>query len=244
MMKRRDGKYSDSENAAAGWQITYSSLSLILVVVFVMLVSYSTYDKQKMGHLRRAVRGQAGGVGENLPEENRRVPADNATDHGGEWINDAAYSLQSAGIAAGLKDDVVIQRVGGGLRLKFKSDAFFASGSASVDKKIFPYLDEVSRIARERHLFLRVEGHTDDVPISTEEFPSNWELSTKRAVTIVRYFIEQKGFPANRLSAEGFGQYKPLIKNGEPEDRKLNRRIEIYIQPFTRDSRGEAGDRA
>lgn len=244
MTRRRGDIYSYNENPVADWQITYSSLSLILVVVFVMLVSYSVYDKQKIGDLRHAVRGEAGRTDKNLPEETRRAPADKPSDHSGEWVNDAVYSLQSAGIAAGLKDEVVIQRIGGGLRLKFKSDAFFASGAASVDKKIFPFLDEVSRIATERHLFLRVEGHTDDVPISTEEFPSNWELSTKRAVTIVRYFIEQKGFPANRLSAEGFGQYRPLIKNGEPEDKKLNRRIEIYIRPFTKDSRGEAGDRA
>jgi chemotaxis protein MotB len=233
MMKRRGGMYFDKENPVADWQVTYSSLSLILVVVFVMLVSYSVADKNKMGNLRSAVRGEAGG----------KVTTDNATDNGGEWINNAVSSLQLAGIAAGLKDDVVIQRVGDGLVLKFKSDAFFASGSASVDQKIFPWLDEVSRIAREHRLFLRVEGHTDDVPIHTEEFPSNWELSTKRAVAVVRYFIEQKGFPANWLSAKGFGQYRPLIRNGEPGDKKMNRRIEIYIQPFTSYSTGKAGDR-
>lgn len=235
--------YFDLENPVAGWQITYSSLSLILVVVFVMLVSYSVADKNKMGDLRRAVTGESGGVDGNKTENNQRTAMDDATDNGGEWISNALFSLQSAGVAAGLKDDVVVQRVGGGLALKFKSDAFFASGSASLDKKIFPYLDEVSRVAGEHRLFLRVEGHTDDVPIHTEEFPSNWELSTKRAVAVVRYFIEQRGFPANRLSAEGFGQYRPLIRDGEPGDKQMNRRIEIYIQPFTNHSSGKAGDR-
>jgi chemotaxis protein MotB len=137
-----------------------------------------------------------------------------------------------------------MQKFGRGIRLKLKSDAVFPSGSAKVNKNIYPYLDEIARIASGRNLLLKVEGHTDDLPISTEEFPSNWELSTKRAVNIVRYFIERKGFPAGRLEAEGFGQYRPAVSGTGPEARALNRRIEIYIESdgknvFSRDGSRE-----
>jgi chemotaxis protein MotB len=91
-------------------------------------------------------------------------------------------------------------------------------------------LDEIYKIAARQNLYLRVAGHTDDVPISTEEFPSNWELSTKRAIHIVRYLLEKKGMPAERIFAEGFAQYQPLVEGGDPEARKQNRRIEIYVE--------------
>ena len=231
MMKSREFRYSEQdEQSDGGWQITYSSLSLILVVVFAMLISYSVVDKRKMGHLRGAVKEEAG---------NREVietgskSADSANLEGDKdsvWISNVLNSLKSSSVVSGFPDDVAVQRFPRGVRLSFKSDMVFPSGTAAVSEKIYPYLDEISQIALERSLSLRVEGHTDDIPISTEEFPSNWELSTKRAVNIVRYLIEKRGFPVERLSAEGFGQHHPLVPNAVPGERSKNRRIEIYIE--------------
>ncbi|MHB8090649.1 MAG: OmpA family protein [Syntrophales bacterium] len=231
MMKKRELKYSSKDDASEDWQITYSSLSLILVVVFVMLISYSVMDKRKMGHLRGAVKREANNQEViKVDSKNDRL-AGSEGDIDGAWISDAVNSLKNSGAGSDFRDDVTVQRFQRGIRLRFNSDMVFPSGAATVSDKIYPYLEEISKIAVERDLFLRVEGHTDDIPINTEEFPSNWELSTKRAVNIVRYLIEKRGFPAERLSAEGFGQYHPLAANADPIERSRNRRIEIYIEP-------------
>ncbi|MHB8830201.1 MAG: OmpA/MotB family protein [Syntrophales bacterium] len=240
MMKSREFKYSEQdEQSEEGWQITYSSLSLILVVVFAMLISYSVVDKRKMGHLRGAVKEEAGS--RKAIETDDGKSADSANIEGDKdsvWISDVVNSLKSSSAGSGFRDDVAVQQFPGGVRLSFKSDMVFPSGTAAVSEKIYPYLDEISGIALERNLSLRVEGHTDDIPISTEEFPSNWELSTKRAVNIVRYLIEKRGFPVERLSAEGFGQYHPLVPNVAPEEKSKNRRIEIYVERGVKNSSG------
>jgi chemotaxis protein MotB len=76
---------------------------------------------------------------------------------------------------------------------------------------------------------LRIEGHTDDVPISTREFRSNWELSTARAATVIRFLTERVGFDPRRLSAAGYGEFHPRVANDTPENRARNRRVDIVI---------------
>jgi chemotaxis protein MotB len=229
-MKSRESGYDAGNGQVASWQMVYSSLALILVVVFAMLVSYSVADKRKIEHLSRSVNREAGNLDGGKTEGENFGAVSVEGDSDGAWTKDASNLLGNSAAVAGLQDDVTLQRFGRGIKLKLKGDAVFASGSAIVSEKVYPYLDEIARIADGRDLSLRVEGHTDDIPINTEEFPSNWELSTKRAVNIVRYFIEKKGFPAGRLAAEGFGQYRPILSGTGPEERGLNRRIEIYIE--------------
>jgi chemotaxis protein MotB len=83
------------------------------------------------------------------------------------------------------------------------------------------------------HLSIQVEGHTDDQPIRTMKYPSNWELSTMRAVNILRYIQDNSGIPANRLVAVGFAEYQPTVSNETPEGRRMNRRIVIQFKMET-----------
>lgn len=95
-----------------------------------------------------------------------------------------------------------------------------------------PLLQKVSRILKkypDREVL--IEGHTDDEPITSSQFPSNWELSTARATTILRYLEEKEGISPKRLSAVGYGEYRPLATNTTPEGRQKNRRVEIVILP-------------
>ncbi|MGD8334598.1 MAG: OmpA family protein, partial [Desulfobacterales bacterium] len=90
---------------------------------------------------------------------------------------------------------------------------------------------------------VRIEGHTDNVPIRTFLFPSNWELSTARAVNVLRYFIEHHQIDSQRLSAEGFGEFQPLVANDTAENRNKNRRVEvIFIRPENPDP--DSGERS
>ena len=93
-------------------------------------------------------------------------------------------------------------------------------------------LELVARVAMAVKPFdrpLRIEGHTDDVPIHTREFQSNWELSTARAATVIRFLIERVAFDPRRLSAAGYGEFHPRVANDTPENRARNRRVDIVI---------------
>ena len=134
--------------------------------------------------------------------------------------------------ALGDRDDIQIK----GDRFIFQSEILFESGSVEIQnsgrialsliaKTIIDLIDE---IPTELNWVLQIDGHTDKVPISTSQFPSNWELSHARALEVVKFFIGQ-GVPADRLSANGYGEYQPINLGDTREDLKQNRRIELKI---------------
>ena len=92
-----------------------------------------------------------------------------------------------------------------------------------------PAFDRIAILLRDRKYRLRIEGHTDNVPIHNLQFSSNWELSTARATEIVRLLIVRDGFDAASLSAAGYAEYHPVASNGTPEGRGMNRRVDIVI---------------
>ena len=110
------------------------------------------------------------------------------------------------------------------------SDTFlFDTGVAEISQKAKPLLNRLGDIISNTTCDLRIEGHTDNLAINTEKFPSNWELSTARAVNVLRYFIENNNIPIKRLSAEGFGEFRPIFPNDTPWNRSKNRRVEIVF---------------
>jgi len=105
----------------------------------------------------------------------------------------------------------------------------FESGSAAMKSTSVGAFDRVASLLRTREYRLRIEGHTDNSPIHTAQFPSNWELSTSRATEIVRLLIVRDGFSPDRLSAGGFAEYQPIASNRTAEGRGINRRVDIVI---------------
>lgn len=128
---------------------------------------------------------------------------------------------------------IEIQKLQGQLQVRALDRILFASGSAELKpdgKAVLKKLAaEIRKLEDQR---VRVEGHTDDVPISTPRFPSNWELSSARAAQVVRFFAEA-GLEPKRLEALGFASYRPIADNGTAEGRSRNRRIEIVLVPAT-----------
>lgn len=121
----------------------------------------------------------------------------------------------------------------------------FASGSAEMKSTSQAAFDRIASMLRQRDYRVRIEGHTDNAPIHTSQFPSNWELSTSRATEIVRLLIVRDGFDPDRLSAGGFAEYHPVATNLTSEGRGMNRRVDIIILGHTMaaDSLAQAGAR-
>jgi len=213
----------EGEAPVAGWQTIYCSLALILVAFFAMLVSYSSLEEKKVS-LFKFGRGKID-VGNPLSGlDMMRLSRQNAAERE-EHIMTAMESLTAYLGRMGLDKVVQIERTTRGFKVTFPSRLFFESGEAAIKEEARPSLSEIGKIAKAGQFSLRVEGHTDDVPIHTAQFPSNWELSTTRAVNVLRYIHETGGISTEKLSAEGFSQYQPLVPNDTPEGRQKNRRV-------------------
>jgi chemotaxis protein MotB len=106
---------------------------------------------------------------------------------------------------------------------------FFDSGSGTLRPAAVPTLDRIASLLAVRTYQLRIEGHTDNVPIHTPQISSNWELSTARATDLVRLLVVRYGFDPSRLAAAGYAQYHPIASNETEQGRALNRRVDIVI---------------
>ena len=226
-MEEESRKKKKEEMPAAGWEMIYCSLVLILVAFFAMLVSYSSIEKEKIKHFRQ----ERGLISENgKPGSDILNFSPDISEAQGEFVMQTMKALKIYLTQAGLDKSVSMEKTEKGFKVTFGSNVLFPSGKAEINKDASSCLDEMIKIALNNPFSIRVEGHTDNVPINTPEFPSNWELSTTRAVNILRYFLEEGELPADRLAAVGFSQYHPVASNDVSEGRQKNRRVEFYFE--------------
>ena len=121
-----------------------------------------------------------------------------------------------------------------GLVISLREAGFFSSGSATPKPETLPTLRQIALSLGRTPYDLRIEGHTDNIPIHTAEFDSNWELSAARATHIARIFIDLKAIPPERISAAGYSEYHPAAGNNTAEGRSENRRVDLVVLPRTK----------
>jgi len=143
---------------------------------------------------------------------------------------------QFSGIKARLLDEnqrgsLEFEDKEGGLSIIVRDDLLFNIGRAEINPESVSVLKQIGHSFKNFEGSVLVEGHTDNLPIDTERFPSNWELSTARAVSVVRYLTEEVGVDPMVLSAVGYGDTKPRVPNDTPENRRKNRRVKIILVP-------------
>jgi chemotaxis protein MotB len=117
-----------------------------------------------------------------------------------------------------------------GVIVRVKGGALFKEGSDQLAPAAFVFLDEIIRITRTFPYDLAIEGHTDDEPISTPRFPTNWHLAASRSIAVLQYMIEAGGIDPARIAASGYGATRPLVPNDGPEHRAMNRRVEFVYK--------------
>jgi chemotaxis protein MotB len=127
------------------------------------------------------------------------------------------------------RQEIAMLREPDGLVISLREIGFFESGSAQLKSASEAAFDRIAGMLRQRDYRLRIEGYTDNIPIHTAQFSSNWELSTARATEVVRLLIVREGFDPNRLSAAGYAEYHPIATNRTAEGRGMNRRVDIVI---------------
>jgi chemotaxis protein MotB len=144
-------------------------------------------------------------------------------------LQDAQAAIQSALNPEIQKHEVTMTMRREGLVVSLKEMGFFDSGSASIRPDSLDAISRLAEVLRQRQENLRVEGHTDNIPIHNSHFSSNWELSTSRATEMIRVLMTQFGLPAARLSAAGYAEFHPVSSNDTPAGRAQNRRLDVVI---------------
>lgn len=199
------------------WLVSYADMMTLLVGFFVMLQSFSKVDDKLFEPIKKETTMLFGGE--------YKVP-----------FEKLEKSLKIAITKQGFGEQIAVEKVENGIVLNFRGALFFDSGSTQLKDSGSKLMSEIIPvIAKEAEGFgIIVEGHTDNVPISGGIYPSNWELSSVRACTVLRLF-ESAGFDRNRLKAIGWGDSKPLVKNEDDrgiasvENQAQNRRVVIKI---------------
>lgn len=207
------------------WMIIYGDMMTLLLVFFVLFYSYSTISttkfKKALESLQKSLRilpEQEGVMLEPTPQESEVKQMEKILEEMKGFVEEK-----------GLKGSIRMQYDERRLKITMENPALFDLGMAGLKPTAVPILDKVADIIKKTSTKIIVEGHTCDLPIHTERFPSNWELSTARATQVVRYFIKKCGLPAERLSASGYGEYQPVSPNDSEAHRSLNRRIEVIL---------------
>jgi chemotaxis protein MotB len=225
-------KAEDTKVETAGmmrWLLTYADMITLMLALFIILFAMSSLNRVKFQQFARDVAGgfdnqwavnqpPNGGVnGEQLFNSNSQIPA-------------IQRELERYIRQNHLENRVQVHMDHRGLVITLLSDnSYYDSGSAELRPETKKILDEVDVFLRKNDNLIRVEGNTDDVPIATSEYPSNWELSTARAVNVVRYLVEHDRLYPTRISAAGYGQYRPRTDNSTSEKRQQNRRVDVVL---------------
>lgn len=217
------------------WLITYADLITLLLAFFIMMYTFSKQDSQKYqeltGHLKTIFTGHSGITGKGNGASGAPVDPQghlSITENG-----DVKRQLEDEikGLIGGeeMKRNISVLSDERGIVIRILDKAFFDEGKADLKERARKALDRILPVVRKINNHIRIEGHTDDIPIKTSEFKSNWELSVRRATEVVRYFVERYDFPPQRISAVGYAEYRPVMSNDTPDNRAMNRRIEIIL---------------
>jgi len=229
---------SEPESNMAPWMLTYSDMVTLLLAFFIVLYSFSNLDVQKFEQAIYSLRGALGILPRNTvlqgPDAAPPSPLSPAVDDTGldldwEQLRTVRDELEEAIREAGLEGLVSTEVQERGLVIRFADTVLFDLGRADLKPEALDILGQVADLLLPLPNQIRVEGHTDNLPINTAQFPSNWELSTARATSVVRHLCEEYIFPPERLGAAGYGEYHPVASNDDIEGRRLNRRVDIVV---------------
>jgi chemotaxis protein MotB len=232
----RKKKPEEESGGSERWLITYADLITLLLAFFILMYTMSKQDAKKYqevsAHLKAIFNGNAGVMARgNLPIKTPVEVSFKDASVGGALKEQLEKEIRELGEQSKDTTSEKISLINDerGLVVRAMEKAFFEMGKADLGPKAKHTLDSIIPVIKSMPNHVRVEGHTDNVPINTAEFRSNWELSVRRATEVVRFLIERHGFPPDRISASGYAEYRPIAPNDSPENRSSNRRIEIVI---------------
>ena len=227
----------DDQPRSAPWMNTYADMVTLLLCFFVLLFSMSRVE---MDRFRAAISSFQGALGimdgaitPSLPPSDEFFDPEElqaqllAQEMAVMRAMAAEFEEELAGL--GLSDKVTVELEERGVVFRLADTVLFDIGKDELRPEAREVLLKVGQLLSQLKNSIRVEGHTDNWPISTPRFPSNWELSTGRATSVVRFLIEEANMDPRQLQAAGYGEYHPIDDNDTAEGRQRNRRVDVII---------------
>ena len=220
------------------WLVTFADLSLVILILFVLLYSYSDTNAEKFKSVTDSFKnhnnlkqdsggGAPGEGGTTVPNEYEEQLADMIKRE--KRIEEILDYVGKYASEHGLENEMTVTTTDKGIEVVLPEVMLFPSGKADLINEAKLFLDDMAPMLSEISNMIEVEGHTDNRPISTERFPSNWDLSTARANQVVHYLIEKHGLSPERLRTVGYGEYHPIASNQTEKGRSQNRRVVLII---------------
>ncbi|MBT9329964.1 flagellar motor protein MotB [Paracidobacterium acidisoli] len=247
MRRRRRGHNPGHER----WLVSYADFITLLFAFFVVLYASSRADQKKQAQISQAIHSAFQVLG-LFPASSSKTPDGKATKTPDQSVmpvniilgDDLAASPRALEdferirrkladrLSNQIATHIVALRIGReGLVISLREAGFYDSGSAVPHRSSQSSLDQIAEVLAASPWDIRIEGHTDNVPIHTAQFDSNWELSTARASELARFFILRHTIAPQRLSASGYAEFHPVASNATPEGRAVNRRVDIIVLP-------------
>lgn len=225
-MKRRRtrGLKLDGHEHADRWLLTYADLITLLLGLFVILYTMSKVDNSKYSKVVHALGGMFGKAAA-LNGSKSIMPGEPAAT-GRQGIENKLRGAMYEDMKSNL---VTVSQDERGVVVHVAEELLFASGNATLKSSSLTSMDLLASVLKALPNDIRVEGHTDDVPISTPAFPSNWHLSIARAMNAGDYLMKRHGLRPEKVTIVGYAQYKPIVPNSSVENRGKNRRVDIVI---------------
>ncbi len=216
------------------WLLTYSDMVTLLLTFFVLLFTFSSLDVTKFQAVLHSLQDALGLLEAGTTLEIDYEPTSMPGERDMEW---EAEQLRLEGLLAkleeiveeqGLDEQILISLEERGLVVRFLDSVLFDLGSAELREDALEILASVVEVLKGLPNHIRAEGHTDDLPINTYRYPSNWELSSARATSVIRALLESYPFPPAQLGVAGYGEYRPIAPN-QPGGQPLNRRVDLVV---------------
>jgi|SRR6185503_3043566 len=229
------------------WLVSYADFITLLFAFFVVMFAVSQVDSKKLGRFTESINVAFQTQGIFAP--NSGSPLERGGNAGSSLVPSIVSdrpslfrytasspraqavreSLEERIDAAGLGSVVGLRYDERGVVVSLPEALYFKAGTANLKTEALEDLAQVAKAIGEQHGEIVVEGHTDDLPVHSALFPSNWELSAARAARVVRYLVEDAGFDGARLSAVGLADTRPLVENTDEATREANRRVQLVI---------------
>ncbi|MHB1421121.1 MAG: flagellar motor protein MotB [Bacillota bacterium] len=233
MSRRKSGEEGHENNER--WLLTYADMITLLMIFFIVMYTISNVNAQKFHTLAKSLNVAMNG-GTTPLEGGAFVEMPEAPDTGSteSQAESNAYTAVAAELNKYLKEqhldkEVAISVEERGLVVSFEDTVLFPKASSDITPQAKEIIGRVGKILRQMPNYIRVEGHTDNLPIDNARFKSNWELSVLRATSVVHILVKETGINPKRISASGYGEYRPVAPNDSEQNYAKNRRVDIVL---------------
>ena len=245
-MSRRKKHHAEDheEHMDESWLVPYADILTLLLALFIVLFASADANKTKFNALAQSLSSAFSGspsVFDNnrtiVPEVDVSSPDQSKAEVGKEQahLKETVQLLEVKKVLDqyiqknNLVGDLNTVLTDDGLMIRIKDSALFTSGSADLRPDSQRFGAEIATMLSTLSQQIVISGHTDNEPINTREFPSNWELSSKRSINFMKFLLSQGKLQPERFSAIGYGEYRPMASNNTPEGHSKNRRVEVLI---------------